>query len=182
MPESCTDGKRKGLSGPETLCVPCGQHFSRNRRNRAVPYTTDLAYHLAHRSISTGSRQATKPPAGVTRSSRAPPAKGGPRTRKSSNNASLADYSGESSDGGDSDEDVVDSEDSESSEGSGSVRARPQTRGARTRGSPDLPFVQLGSPDSDMSSLVATPPPPPVVLPPRTTRISSSVRLAFALA
>ena len=45
MPEGIAVGRRKGMTGQNTLCGQCGQHFHRYKRNRPCVYTTEFEYH-----------------------------------------------------------------------------------------------------------------------------------------
>lgn len=127
-----------------SLRTLAGKFYHRLRRNKPCVYTTDLATHLAARAETL---KASKPPKdlgrGSSRRAEAPtPSSSHPLSR-------VKDGSRASSEERDSDED-----------NSGSSGSEDDGRGRRGV-SPDLPFVNVGSPGTDNSSRLSSVSPPP---------------------
>lgn len=122
-----------------------GKYFHRYRRQRPCTYTTDLETHLRFKAEAEAAAAVAAETAAVASpraSTRATDADGEQRVQRAAGRPKprIRDSS---------DEDSDDSDDS----------AAP-LKNRRARGqSPDLPFVQIGSPDSDNSSTSAPSPP-----------------------
>ncbi|KAK4700649.1 SWI/SNF-related matrix-associated actin-dependent regulator of chromatin subfamily B member 1, partial [Phenoliferia sp. Uapishka_3] len=180
VPDALAVGRRKGQSGHNTLCGACGKYFHRYRRNRPCEYTTDLSTHQRFKEAAV--KAAIKAGPTKERKSRKaklehaaapePPASFGSSAPipKDNDEDEDEDEEDEEEDNDDRQEPysrrVPDesSEDSEAgdndSDSSSTVSNAPRQVRDRAN-SPDLPYVDVGSPDSGMSSLSPSPPPLP---------------------
>ncbi|KAM0793241.1 hypothetical protein ACM66B_000705 [Microbotryomycetes sp. NB124-2] len=147
VPDYLSTGRRKGPSGPNTLCGMCGKYYNRYKRNRPVDYTTDPEH---HRKVK-AEYEAAAAVAGVEQSANARLEEEHQRARATGTmrpKRVIPDSS----------------DDSDDSQDSSVPLAHRKARGQ----SPDLPFVDVGS-DSESSASASQPPTPrrPSAAPPQ---------------
>ncbi|KAL8276149.1 hypothetical protein RQP46_011443 [Phenoliferia psychrophenolica] len=171
VPDALAVGRRKGLSGHNTLCGTCGKYFHRYRRNRPCEYTTDLSAHQRTKKAAaeapTASEPKTRkkakpstaalPAASTTSQGRAPQPKADNEASDGSDDERPGPSQGEGGRASRESSDDSDGNDSDSS--SVASPAAPALARPNRGNSPDLPYVDVASPDSAMSSLSPSPPP-----------------------
>ncbi|BGP36810.1 SWI/SNF chromatin-remodeling complex subunit [Rhodotorula kratochvilovae] len=157
-PASVAVGRRKGPTGKDSLCGTCGKYFHRFKRQRPCTYTRDHDTHQRQRAEEearnpTKTRKKTAAAAAAAAAGAAAEllesAARSARTSGRGTPASQALSPQSSGQEDDSDED----EDDEPVLARGVKRRRPAHYG-----SPDTPFVQLDSDDSEQSSAEGSPP------------------------
>ncbi|BGP12836.1 SWI/SNF chromatin-remodeling complex subunit [Rhodosporidiobolus nylandii] len=146
VPERVAVGRRKGPTGKDSLCGLCGKYFHRYKRQRPCTYTRDLDTHLRLRAEEDAKSKGKKRGAEGAASEDV-------NTRPARSNARSAPASRAMSPGSS----IHDGGDDSDASSSGS----PRKRRTGYYGSPDTPFVQLDSDDSDEEESVAEGSPPP---------------------
>ncbi|KAM0755771.1 SNF5-domain-containing protein [Meredithblackwellia eburnea MCA 4105] len=155
IPDALAIGRRKGPSGNNSLCGTCGKFFHRYRRQRPCDYTRDPDAHKKVKKVPERKKAALAAAAAAASAAVVPSGDAGEPQRKeeeeiqsrsTSRRASVSKVSRPASD-----DESMDSGDDSDSSSVPSEAPRPVTRQSRGN-SPDLPYVDVASSDSNASS------------------------------
>ncbi|GAA5994848.1 uncharacterized protein JCM10292_004388 [Rhodotorula paludigena] len=170
-PDHIAIGRRKGPTGKDSLCGTCGKFFHRYKRQRPCTYTTDVETHLRIKAEEDAKNpklrsKKSKAAAAANAARAAAAAEQAAQSLRSSGRATPASQAMSPQSSG-----IDEDSDEEEDEGP----RPPKRRRAAHYGSPDTPFVNLDSDESDEESVDGSPPatrqrvgvpPPPLASPP----------------